>query len=273
MAIYSNTRQQLRHLVADICDDIITGTVTSPGSGTFVCAETDWQRSDDHFNDWREMFCYSGPGVGTSGKPTDWDAATWMLTFAPAVTLTAGDLVEMHQKFTVAQYNRMINLAIDMVAKEAFVYKVDTSTVVVASTYSYTLPTEFLTIMEIEQESATSGVYDGTGIIDLRAIKIIPGTTAKFEIDPDYFTPTADRKLRIKGMASPSILDTDSEECPIDPQYVTFQAAALLMQSRMRGQNAADQYQVQRWETYQNMAGYARAHLLTTPLQGISVIE
>lgn len=273
MALFNNTRQQLRHMVADLCNDLITGTVADPASGSFVCEETPWQRSDDYFNDWMEVFCYYGTGVGTSGKPKTWTGSTNTLTFAPAVTLTSGDLVEMHRRFTVDEYNRKINAAIDTVAKEAYVYKVDASTTVVADTYAYDLPTAFVSIFEIEQESATSGVYDGTGIIDLRAIRFIPGSPSKFEINPKWFTLTADRHLRIKGYASPATLDNDAAVCPIDPTYVCNQAAALLLQSRIRTEDSSEQYQVHQISTYMASAGAARARLMTTALQGIPVIE
>ena len=46
MAIYNNTRIALRHLLSDLMNDLITGTVTSPGSGTFVIAATDWETAE-----------------------------------------------------------------------------------------------------------------------------------------------------------------------------------------------------------------------------------
>ena len=84
MALYSNTRIVLRHLTARLCQDLITGTVTSPSSGTFVIAETDWEKGDDYFNKYVEMFCYAGTGVGTSGNPTNWVNTSHTLTFKPA---------------------------------------------------------------------------------------------------------------------------------------------------------------------------------------------
>jgi hypothetical protein len=232
MALYDYTRLQLRHDVAEALDDLITGTVASPASGSFICTETDWQRPDDFFNDFLEMYCYDGVGEGTSGKPTDFDGTTCTLTFKPVATLTAGDLVEMHERFNVARYNRVINLAIEMVALEALQNKVDTSITLVADTYQYNLPTDFVYINQIYLESSTSGLYDGQPL-SRDYWRIVHGTTNKLEFV--NYSPTADRHLRIHGLASPSILDTDAEECPVNPVFIVNQAASMLHQALMRG--------------------------------------
>lgn len=130
MANYSETQYELRHHIARLIDNrFITGTVSSPGSGTFVCATTPWEWADDYFNDALEVYDYSGTGGGTSGHPTDWVNSTHTLTFAPAATLTADDLVELHWLDYVANYNAAINRAILSVQREALVYTVDESIV------------------------------------------------------------------------------------------------------------------------------------------------
>ncbi len=258
MAIFSETRIELRHLVARLCNDLITGTVTSPASGSFVCAETDWEKPDDFFNDWIEMFCYDGTGIGTSGNPTDWENSGHTLTFLPAATLTAGDLVEMHQRFTVNTYNDFINLAIEMVAKEALLNKVDTSTTLATDTYQYNLSTQFLHIYRVEMESSTSGVYDKEKPIDRRYWRVIKGTTLQIEFVKALWTPTADRALRITGLASPSKLDTDTEECPVNPTFISYQAAALLHQSRIRGADMDSEWHSQQMGLNQAMADKVR---------------
>ena len=272
MALFAYTRQALRHLTARLCTDLIKGTVTSPASGSFVCAETDWEKPDDYFNDFIEVYCYSGTGAGTSGNPTAWTNSTHTLTFKPAATLTAGDLVEMHTRFTVAQYNDFINLAIEMVAREALIYKVDTSTVLVTDTYSYTIPIQFLYINELEVESDTDDVYDGSLIVDRRYYKPVNG---KLEFVKSLWTPTNAQKLRIIGMASPSILDTDTEECPLNPVYVANQAAALLHQSMIRGNTTSgdDELHRQQMVLCQGMADRTRAGMRVSIGNGISVIE
>ena len=122
-ALHSQTRQQIRHYTSRLLNDIQTGVATSPASGSFVC--TSWEKPDDHFNKWQEVFCYSGTGIGTTGNPTDWVNSTHTLTFLPAATLTTADLVELHRTWTVAEYNDSINMAILSVQREGMQHSVD----------------------------------------------------------------------------------------------------------------------------------------------------
>ncbi len=273
MALFSNTRIVLRHLTSRLCNDLITGTVTSPASGTFVCAETDWEKGDDYFNKYVEMFCYAGTGVGTSGNPSDWVNNTHTLTFLPAATLTAADSVEMHRTFTVNEYNSYINLAIDMVAKEALLNRVDTGVTLAADTYQYTLSTQFLYVTKIELESGTDGVYNLDNPIGPRYWRIIRASTITLEFVKNHWSPTADRNLRITGFASPSKLDTDTEACPINPAFITYQAAALLHQSRIRGTDADSEYHRGQMTLAQAMADKVRPTLRVSVGGAIPVIE
>jgi hypothetical protein len=258
MAIFAYTRQQLRHLVARMMNDLIIGTVASPASGSFVCTAAAWEKPDDYFNDWMEVYDYSGTGVGTTGNPTDWVNTTHTLTFLPAATLTANDLVEMHEKFTVADYNSYINMAIEMVAKEALVNKTDTTIELVEATYQYTLPTQFLYIYGIDLESTTADLYDAQKSINPEFWRIINGATTKLEFIYDLFTPIDGRNIRIRGLASPSVLDTDSEECPINPTFVAQQAAALMHQSRIRGSGVDSEWHEAQMKLCQSMANEIR---------------
>ena len=273
MAIYSNTQIVLRHLTSRLCNDLILGTVTSPASGTFVCAETDWEKADDYFNHWIEMFCYAGTGVGTSGNPTDWDNTSHTLTFLPAATLTAADSVEMHQRFTVSEYNDYINLAIDIVAKEALLNKVDESVTLAASTYQYEISTHFMYVYKIEMESSTSGVYNKEKPIDPMYWRILRAATIELEFVKEHWSPTADRTLRITGLASPSKLDTDTEACPLNPAYVTYQAAALLHQSRIRGGDVDSEMHSTQMGLCQTMADKVRETMQVSIGGAIPVVE
>uniref|UniRef100_A0A6M3J384 Uncharacterized protein n=2 Tax=viral metagenome TaxID=1070528 RepID=A0A6M3J384_9ZZZZ len=254
MAIYSKQRYELRLLLSRMMNDLIKGTVTSPASGTFVCAETAWEKPDDFFNEWLEVFDYSGTGVGKSGKPTDWDNTTHTLTFKPADTLTAGDLVEMHRRFTVTEYNDNINMAIDMAAEHALLNKVDESIDLATDTYLYNLSTQFLYVRQIFQESSTAGLFDLEKPIDPRYWRIIKTSTIQLEFVKELFYPTDGRELRIIGLASPSSLDTDTEACPVNPTWVVNQAAALMHQSRIRGEGSDSEWHVEQMKLCQTMA-------------------
>lgn len=272
MSIYSNTRIILRHLTSRLCNDLTTGTVTSPASGTFVCSETDWEKPDDFFNHWIEMFCYAGTGVGTSGNPTDWDNDTHTLTFLPAATLTANDSVEMHERFTVNTYNAFMNLAIDMVAKEAMVDAVDETIELVTDTYQYDLPTSFLYIHKIEMQDS-DGDYNIEKPIDPKYWRVIKTSTLTLEFVKNIWTPTNGRTIRITGLASPSKLDTDTEACPLNPAFVTYQAAALLHQSRIRGNDVDSEMHSTQMKLCQAMASEVRPTMRVSIGGGIPVVE
>lgn len=274
MALYDYTRQQLRHLVARLCNDLIIGTVTDPDTGTFVCAETDWEKADDYFNHFIEVYCYDGHDdtIRTSGNPTLWTNTDHTLTFAPTVKLTAGDLVEMHERFTVNTYNDFINLAIEMVAKEALVSKVDETVELETDTYQYILPTQFLWINRIEMQDS-NGDYDTEKPINPRYWRVIKTSTLTLEFVKNLWTPTDGRTLRITGLASPSKLDSDSEQCPINPTFITYQAAALLHQSRIRGDDVDSEFHRAQMTLCQAMSDKERPSLRVSIGGAKAVVE
>ena len=406
MAIYDTTRWELRHQIARLFfDDLITGTVASAASGNFVCDETDWEKADDYFNDWIEVFDYNGTGVGTSGNPTDWDNTTHTLTFLPAATLTNGDLVELHRRFTVNAYNDAINLAIESMAKEALVNKVDETVVLdnllsnsmfetdatltgwtdstnapttsersttfvmegdysakmvsdgtnanwiyqsvtdyarylgksyllkclvhtttadrvrlalydgtdrtyseyhageeveelqVSGTldeeateftvelrvesgsavtvyfdacwlasghiYEYDLPTNFLYVNKVEMEKAKRDEYEE---IHQNYWKIVPEST-QLLVFKDW-TPTMGRKIRISGMASPATLSADTTECPVNPEWLAWQAAAYLHVGRIRGTDQDAEDHRRQFERCQTTADRLRPKARTRLPQG-----
>jgi len=273
MAIYSDTRQEIRHYVARLCNDLLLGTVASPASGTFVCTLAGWEKPDDYFNDWVEMFCYAGTGIATKGNPTDWDNTSHTLTFLPVATLTAGDSVEMHQRFMVNEYNDFINLTIEMVAKEALINKVDTSIDLVSDTYAYDLPTAFLYVDKVEMESGTTDVYNLELPIDRRYWRVVRAATQKLEFVKELWSPTDGRELRVTGLASPAILSSDSTECPINPTFIAYQAAALLHQSRIRAGEMDSEWHSQQMTLCQAMADKERPNIRTSIGGAVAVVE
>ena len=149
-----------------------------------------------------------------------------------------------------------------MVAKEALLDKVDSSIELEESVYSYTIPVQFLYIYELEMESEDEAdLYDGSNIIDRHAWNIVNG---KIEFVVSLFTPTDGQKLRIKGLASPSILDTDSEACPINPAYVIQQTLSFLHQSLIRGPDKDSEYHAGQMSICETKANIERARFQIT---------
>lgn len=271
MAIYNNTRIVLRRKLSRLLHDYLSGIVTSPSSGTFVIATTQWEKPDDHFNDYIEMFCYSGTGVGTSGNPTDWVNSTHTLTFKPAATLTTNDLVEMHRTYSVDELNEAINHAIDQVANDALLDRVDETISLVTGTIQYNIPTNFLYIDNI-WASDSSGNYVDPDPIDFKYWKPVKKSTIVIEFVEKWYAPVTGRTLRIVGMASPSILDTDTEECPVDPEYIVQAAAAFLHQSRIRGPDKDSEWHRDQMVIAQTKADNRRSEM-STNRSGRAVVE
>ncbi len=271
MAIFSNTRIQLRHKLSRLMNDLVTGVVSSPGSGTFVCSTTHWEKSDDYFNDFLEVFCYSGTGVGTSGNPTDWVNSTHTLTFKPAATLTASDLVELHQRFTVDEYNEAINHAIDQVANDALIDRVDQTITTASSTWRYVIPTQFLYIDAVYIADST-GAFDTKDPIDPKYWRISKESTLYLEFVKEFYTPIASRTLRIVGLASPSILDTDTEACSIDPEYILQSAKSFLHQSRIRGRDKDSEFHASQMAISRKISDDKRKEM-STNRSGRAVVE
>tara|TARA_R110000764_G_scaffold44258_1_gene99648 strand:+ start:82 stop:900 length:819 start_codon:yes stop_codon:yes gene_type:complete len=271
MAVFSNTRIALRHLLATLMNDQVTGVVASPGSGSFVCASTDWERSDDFFNDFVEVYCYSGTGIGTSGKPTNWVNATHTLSFLPAATLTVADLVEVHRRFTVEEYNRAINHAIDQVAMDALVDRVDESITLTSGTYQYNLPTQFLYIDDL-WISDVNGDWVEQLPLDQKYWRPVKKSTLLIEFIKERYSPLTSHKVRIVGMASPSILDTDAETTPIDPEYIIQAAKAFLHQSRIRGADKDSEFHAQQMQIAATLASGSRREMQTNRT-GVAIVE
>jgi len=273
MAIFNDARWELRHKLSQrMNNDAILGVVASPGSGSFVCATTHWEKADDYFNEWVEVYCYSGTGVGTSAKPTDWDNATHTLTSLPAATLTDGDLVEIHQTYTVEELNSAINEAIDRVALAALQDRVDESLTMTAGTYLYALPTHLVSVIDLYM-SDTNGAWLDEDPIDPRYYRWVKRTSGiMIEFIGDLYAPVTGTTLRIVGQASPSKLDTDTEETPIDPEYIIQRAKSILHQSRVRGNNEES-----KWHANQEGIAAAKARALAlnldTGIKGRAVVD
>jgi len=222
---------QLRQEVADLMGEMVTGTPdTNLAANTFGCAALAGYE-DDYFNDWHGRF-YTGTHKDTSfTKVSDFVQTAGVTTFTPslAAAVEAGDLFEMYPDFTPEEINRAINLAISMVGEEALQDKVDATLETAADTYEYTIPSGFVYIDEIFQESGTADRYSpSANRIDLRHWRILHGTTPKIWFDNNWVSLTAGRNLRLVGQQSPSELSLDADECDVSEAYIVYQAKANL---------------------------------------------
>ena len=247
MAIFATT---LSDLVKRVCQlylhDWYEGTTTSAGSST-TFVDTSRPESDDYFNSLNaSIYLKSGSYAGSTRAITDWVASTYTGTFAPALAGNSGSGVtySIHSRFPRAEVVQAINDAIDQVAEEALFWKVDESVTLTAGTYEYALPTSFMYITNVTMQD-TVGKFRKDPVkpslykIIHASSPLLQFTTSGanntidgFNLSLDEFAPTDTYKLRIEGLASPAILYTDTDTCPISPKFICAQAAATMCFSR-----------------------------------------
>tara|TARA_Y100000310_G_scaffold330365_1_gene401872 strand:+ start:442 stop:1221 length:780 start_codon:yes stop_codon:yes gene_type:complete len=190
---------------------------------------------NDYFNNWWGRF-YAGTHKDITFSVTDFVKTSGVVTFAPAVTgnVDATDLFELiPPDFSPDELKQAINLAITMVENEALVDKVDESVGLVASTFEYAVPSGFVYIDDIFQESGTADRYRvSKDHIDVRHWAILRDVSPKLWFDANLVTLTAGRNLRIIGQGSPGQLTLDADSTEVSLAYLINQAKANLHFSR-----------------------------------------
>ena len=88
----------------------------------------------------------------------------------------------------------------------------------------------------------------------------------------EFYTPVASRTLRIVGLASPSILDTDTEACSIDPEYILQSAKSFLHQSRIRGRDKDSEFHASQMAISRKISDDKRKEM-STNRSGRAVVE
>jgi len=234
-------RSALRQAVSRLLGESIVGV---PGSdfavNAFGCAKLAVY-ANDYFNDFSGRF-YSGTHLNTDFTVTDFVKTAGVVTFSPSVSgaVDATDLFEMYPDFTPAEINDAINLALSMVEEEALQDKVDATLAVIASTFEYAIPTGFVYIDQIFQETSTADRYSPSGnLIDVRHWRVLHGSTPKVWFDNEYVSLTTGRNLRLVGQQYPAQLSLDADECAVSQAYIVYQAKANLHFSRVDEQGDA----------------------------------
>jgi len=252
MALYDTTLAELVEQVCRIVHDWTEGIATG-GDATKLQDSTYRVEADDYWSD-KGSYIYirSGLAIGNYRKVKTYKNTNGEITpyanFSGAIA--ASDTYSLHTDFPRDEVVEMINLAIDMVAEEALLWKVDeTSVTLVASTYEYSLPTDFMYIFKVTMANS-DGTFGDQPPIDPSQYRIVHSAVPKLRFSPfpddqkysgHYYGQlwaedglVADRALRIEGLGTPDVLSADSSTCAISPAYVAFQAAALLHLSRVR---------------------------------------
>lgn len=225
-------RQMIGRLIGTDDRQMVTGTPTGGYSTSgFQCSGLALDE-DSFYNTWLWR-CYIGTHKDTTREVTTFTKSGGTFVFSPVVTgaIDATDLFELHRDFTPEEIDAAINLAILTVENEALEDKVDETLTVIASTWEYTVPTGFVTIADIFQESSTADLYYPRDRIQGDQWDINRGTTKKIWINPSISLITG-RGLRVVGQSKPSALSLDASTTEVNANYIVQQAMALLHQSR-----------------------------------------
>jgi len=264
MSIYSN---KLSDLVERVCrvalHDWKSGTCTGGTTSTFI--DTNRGEGDDYFNSTTPVSRVrivtttdSLAPIGEERNITDWVNSTTTGTVGVNFTVApaSGDTYAILSEFTWEEVRQAINLSIDKVAEIAMTWKVDTSSITTADdTYEYNLPTSFMYLYRVTQADA-NGAFDDqepipndqwiivhTSTPKLRLLRLSTEGEAEGHYIGDLWADqffTASRALRLEGMATPALLTADTDLCSLSPDYIVWQAGAVLHASRS-GQFHQDQ--------------------------------
>lgn len=253
MAIYSNTLTGLIQKTSRVyLKDFWAGTATSSGSTTTIVDNTRFEE-DDYFNSLPYCEIYI---EGSTRRVTDFDSTTGTITFTPALPAATetGDAYEIHSRYKRAEIKDALNMAIEQVAEEALFWEADSTGVVLEEgVYEYDLPAKFMFIWRVTMANSDGEFYDPQ--IPANQYFVVPGSTPKLKfyssnsaLQPDGFSYTqnifgvlANRALLIEGLVSPATLSSDTDTCPVSPNFLCMQAAAYLTAAAaMEGKNDAD---------------------------------
>ena len=244
MALFSNTQQVIRHYVSNAVGDLISGVCGITGADTtHTYAPFLWQ-PNDYFNDhYFEVYVYQGTNIGLTRQVTDWVLSTYLLTVHTAYpeACDATSYIELHRIFSTDDYNKAINLAIESLAGKYLVDVKDETVVLVADTYEYDLPLNFLYLHRVTTENEAGGgrFYD-SAVIDPRDWSIIKSYPPKLKLDRRYYSVTAGKDLRLEGQGSQDVVSADASLIYLPPDWLVQKAITFLPQNKIQA-NALDE--------------------------------
>jgi len=263
VSLYSNTLVQIRHFLASACGDLIAGNCGVTGATTTKIYAPFLWKPNDYYNDhYYEVYVYAGTNIGVIKRVTAWDLATYLLTVhsAYAAACDATSYIELHHIFTEDEYRKAINLAIESIANDYLIDKIDVATVLVADTYEYTLPTDMSFVHRIiTEKTADGGVFDASDEIDHRDWDLI--SPRKLKLHENYYSITAGKDLRIEGQGRQATLSADTSICYLPPDWVKAEAILRLPSNKVQSNKLDGVYaQALRDAIYYRATEKSRAH-------------
>jgi len=187
---------------------------------------------------------------GEQSRITDFTQSTGTITISTDKPFTvapgAGDTYAILSEYDWLELAAAVNLVIDSLPEAALVPKIDETMTAQADTQEYTLPNGFRVIYRITQENG-DGDYvtpippDQYTILDTNPPKLkLYQFPSELDAEGFYYgtlwynSMLSDGKhFRIEGFAKQGKLETDDDICYLNPLYIVFKAASLVLASRV----------------------------------------
>ena len=226
----------MRHYLSSAVGDLIYGQCGTTGATTTTTYANFLYQPNDYYNDhYYEVYVYAGTNKGVTKRITDWVLSTFLMTVHSAydAACNATSYIELHHIFTEDEYRKAINLAIDSIADKYLIDKIDETTVLVADTYEYTLPTDMYYVHKVTTEdTADSGDFWDTNIVDPRDWDLISPRTLQLRYG--YYSITAGKDLRIEGQGRQALVTNDEDVIYLPPDWLVQKAITYLPQNKIQ---------------------------------------
>lgn len=243
-AALSQTRSELRRALADRFGDLTQLTTTSSGSSTTLIDALNVNAGSEHFNG-RQLLITSGTYSGTKARVTGTTDSTGTLTFTPAAggTIASGVTVDVFNRrgigFTIAEYDRALNSAINDAFPMGMIELIDTLTTGVTVTDDVTtilVPAKYFEVYALEYKDEREAWHP----IPKATITNGYGWRARadgyLEVQGLPQRSTDDETLRLRGYGRQDTLSADTAECGLNFEWLIARAAYhLALGALMRG--------------------------------------
>jgi len=242
MALFSNALSVIRQYLSDAVGDLIEGTFAS---GTTTTGVHTMLRQASHYysNHKYRCYIYGGTNIGAEREINDFVLSSHTLYFDPAFSSAIDNTskYELHHIFTEDEYRKAINLAIESLVGKYLIDKIDVTTVLVADTYEYSLPTDFDFVHKIiTEKTANGGIFDDSDVIDPRDWRLI--SSRKLKLHEDYYSIVAGKDLRLEGQGRQDALAADTGICYLPLDWIVQKAITLLPLSKIESNKLDEVY-------------------------------
>jgi hypothetical protein len=285
MPLYANSRADLIKFMLKVPLRNYVGGVVDSGTTTTV-VDNSLEQPDDYFQNTtpvsRVRILSTTDGQAPKGEErriTDYAHSTGTITVSTDKPFSAapgaGDTFIVLDEYDWEELAAAINLVIAGLTEKCLIYKVDETLETQSDTYELALPSGFVTVHRVSMANSDGDFLEPIPPDQYRIhkenpakIKFLTMPTDQQHVDHYYGDSwfnsglEADRVLRIEGYTKQGELETDDAICYLNPNYIVYKAAALVLGSRITAQDF-DAYQARRDECEKQAEAFAKELVVT----------